>query len=485
MMKPKLNSTKYIPFVIVFLVLTMAIGYAVINSVTFDIQGRSNAKTQDGIFITEVKKLSSNGSETYKTNLAYQNILDGRIELDDNPNSTVSLEISFYNNSEYDYIFEDITYQDDLEDAYSNKNISYSFDSQGETIKVGNPLVITVTFDYLDSNNITDNILDFILNFKFKPVYIETFAYTGNYQIWTVPFDAIYKIELWGAQGGGSYGGLGGYTSGNIYLDKDDRLFVYVGGYNDRGVFDTVFNGGGDAVAESSVSGHENRYTPGGGATDVRLTSGPWNNFESLKSRIMVAGAGGGGYFGGGAQSALYGAAGGGLTGYNGVISITTDTFTLTESTGGTQTAGGNGGESSYIPSTSYDGNGFNGGFGFGGGGQDMYKSGGGSGYYGGGSSGVTRPRAGSGAGGSSFISGHNGCNAISDLSTIDNIVHTGQSIHYSNYKFTNTIMIDGVGYNWTTSKGSYIGMPTHDGKSTMEGNTGNGYAKITLLEIE
>ena len=42
--------------------------------------------------------------------------------------------------------------------------------------------------------------------------------------------------------------------------------------------------------------------------------------------------------------------------------------------------------------------------------------------------------------------------------------------------------MVDGQGYNWTTSKGSYTGMPSHDGTSTIKGNQGNGYAKITYL---
>lgn len=90
----------------------------------------------------------------------------------------------------------------------------------------------------------------------------------------------------------------------------------------------------------------------------------------------------------------------------------------------------------------------------------------------------------GSGGGGSSFISGHTECDAIDELSTETNIVHTGQSIHYSGYSFTNTKIIDGKGYNWTTSKGEYTGMPTHDGTETMVGNSGGGYAKITLLEI-
>ena len=51
-----------------------------------------------------------------------------------------------------------------------------------------------------------------------------------------------------------------------------------------------VFNGGG---------GYSSGYTDfnnctGGGATDIRLASGNWNDFNSLKSRIMVAAGGGG-----------------------------------------------------------------------------------------------------------------------------------------------------------------------------------------------
>ena len=88
----------------------------------------------------------------------------------------------------------------------------------------------------------------------------------------------------------------------------------------------------------------------------------------------------------------------------------------------------------------------------------------------------------GTGAGGSSFVSGHDGCDAIKEKSTENNIIHTGQSIHYSGLYFTNTIMIDGAGYNWTTEKEKYVGMPTHDGKDIMDGNKGNGYAKITLI---
>lgn len=43
--------------------------------------------------------------------------------------------------------------------------------------------------------------------------------------------------------------------------------------------------------------------------------------------------------------------------------------------------------------------------------------------------------------------------------------------------------MIDGAGYEWSNEKGELVNMPNHDGTGTMVGNTGNGYAKITLLK--
>lgn len=88
----------------------------------------------------------------------------------------------------------------------------------------------------------------------------------------------------------------------------------------------------------------------------------------------------------------------------------------------------------------------------------------------------------GGGSDGSSFISGHNGCDAIKEESTENNIIHTGQSVHYSGMYFTDTVMIDGEGYKWTTQKETYTGMPTHDGTGTMKGNVGNGYARITYI---
>lgn len=95
------------------------------------------------------------------------------------------------------------------------------------------------------------------------------------------------------------------------------------------------------------------------------------------------------------------------------------------------------------------------------------YGGGGGGGYYGG----ASRVYAQAGGGGSSFISGYEGCDAIDESSTEDNIIHTGSSIHYSGKVFTNAKMIDGDS-----------SMPKPNGDGNVIGNTGDGHAKITYL---
>ncbi len=118
--------------------------------------------------------------------------------------------------------------------------------------------------------------------------YHVDFDYTGNVQKFEALYDGTYQIELWGASGGGpsdTSSGQGAYTKGAIHLKKGDTFYVYVGekGKNNR---KESFNGGGYGGAGSGWSG--------GGATDIRLIHGEWDNLEGLKSRIMVAGGGGG-----------------------------------------------------------------------------------------------------------------------------------------------------------------------------------------------
>lgn len=286
---------------------------------------------------------------------------------------------------------------------------------------------------------------------EMQPVY--EFNYTGDVQEFIVPADGTYKIEAWGAAGGyslnnnqkGIQGGNGGYTSGKIELKRGETLYIYVGNKGEDGTYkkdaEAGFNGGGLGTWDNS---DDEAAGAGGGATDIRLVSGEWNDFESLKSRIMVAGGGGG------TSWNTKGGSAGGLTGY----------IANKNTIAGSQTGG-------YKFGIGQDGYGT---------GDSDGVAGAGGGYYGGTASdsnysGVYE----SAAGGSSFISGHEGCDAIDELSTEDNIIHTSQNIHYSGRKFTDTEMRDGKDSN----------MPSQDGEGTITGNSGNGYVKITSIEVD
>lgn len=298
---------------------------------------------------------------------------------------------------------------------------------------------------------------------EIEPEIVGNYYYKGEPQIFKVPQTGIYRVELWGGTPNNNYNAYtkahpayGGYVKGEIELEANTELYVYVGGRRQN------FNG-------SAFTGK----TGSGGATDIRLVGGEWNDFESLKSRIIVAGGAGGPY---GDASAPGGGHAGGL-----LSTAVSHNYHPISSAG--QTYGGKAAAGGTV-----------GLFGIGGTNSNSYYNPGGGGYFGGGGG----P---GGGGGSSFISGHNGCVAILENSTQDNILQKADSTgvtctdgttditcsyHYSGYVFNNTVMIDGGGYVWTTEKAATsTGMPTFDGLNTMTGNDGEGYAKITLIRLK
>lgn len=320
--------------------------------------------------------------------------------------------------------------------------------------------------------------------------HVWEFSQKDEAQEFKVPCSGEYKVELWGAQGGdadNNSGGLGGYTFGIINFKINKKYYIYVGSEGKGGAeykeYTGGYNGGANAHGQARYTINDSSpryYSSGGGATDIRINNGDWNDFTSLKSRFMVAGAGSGTYKEN--NTIPISSPAGGLAGYDGV----TKNSSYSAGTGASQTLGGYYICNSDLCKSSWSSYGvsygeyYYSGFGFSNHSRVFYSAGGGSGYYGGGS--ALHAYA-SGGGGSSFISGHDGCDAISEQSTSDNIIHTGQSVHYSGLKFTDTVMIDGAGCKWTTSKTSDCsGMPTHDGIGTMTGNEGDGFAKITLL---
>jgi len=197
-----------------------------------------------------------------------------------------------------------------------------------------------------------------------------------------------YKLEIWGAQGGGSWpggnttDGYGGYSYGNLKLTSGQIIYVNVGQSSG------TYNGGGIGAA------------PGGGATHIALTNrGELKNYVSYQSEVVIVAGGGGGLEWGGK-----GGDGGGVTGNNGNSQANSIFSAAASGTGGTQSAGGistiplssvyNG------PNTIVNGSFGQGGYGYTTDGNNDYGAGGGGGWYGGGGTSY----AGAGGGGSGHL---------------------------------------------------------------------------------
>ena len=218
-------------------------------------------------------------------------------------------------------------------------------------------------------------------------------------------------------------------------------MYLYIGGAGGDTSAESKHNEGGKAGYNGGAKGADDLASDncpsagGGGATDLRLVEGDWNNTLGLISRIMVAGGGGsGGCFKNGGN----GGDAGGIIGEDG-FPIDNKPEVL-GGKGGTQNSNNFG-----IGLKGEDGS------------QQEHGEAGGSGgggYYGGeGGKTSGNNEGGRGGGGeSSFISGMDNCLGVDeDGKPVDH------SHHYSNYIFKKPIMIGGV-------------------------NLGNGYALITKI---
>jgi prepilin-type N-terminal cleavage/methylation domain-containing protein len=264
------------------------------------------------------------------------------------------------------------------------------------------------------------------------------FPYLKGHYVVNVQTSGTYKLEVWGAEGSGirlsgntssGRGGTGGYSSGIINLTSGTTLYIYTGGTgksSSQGTGTGGFNGGGSGYSSSI-------WEPGnggGGATDIRIGG------TSLYQRVIVAGGGGGG---GEDEGDVFGY-GGGTTGV---------------------------GYSSYDATQVLAGGG--GAFGLGGTTNKGDGGGGGGGWYGGGtlsSPDISTDTQG-GGGGSGWIY------TASTFATWQAGKPTDAAnwLLNSSYYLTSAVTTDGSS-----------SVPTYDGSSTMTGNTGNGYAKITYI---
>lgn len=226
--------------------------------------------------------------------------------------------------------------------------------------------------------------------------------YSNQDQTKTITEPGYYKLEVWGASGGGTGDGVqfgyGGYSTGIIYLNSNQTLHINVGGAGQTVTTATSkiaggYNGGGTAYSGDSYG--TNNFGSGGGATHIATQSGVLSSFESTIENILIVAGGGAGsaYYKNGTSYYHYGSggSGGGISGvdsYNGYSSKQS----VIVAKGGAQ---------SLLVSS--DSTVISGSFGQGANGTNAH-SGGGGGFYGGQSSYLCGSAGGSGYIGNSFL---------------------------------------------------------------------------------
>lgn len=159
---------------LLFLIATllMGVGYASVNSITLDFNGKAIAKEVDGVYITEtnyVRNVNADLSNS-KINNAYKTNLNSTVTLSNRyANSSITYEITVYNSSDSDYSYVGTDFL--LGDiTYDNEDIVFYVTGieENDIIKSKQTKTFEITYHY--DNNILayNNTLNSIINFKFE-----------------------------------------------------------------------------------------------------------------------------------------------------------------------------------------------------------------------------------------------------------------------------------------------------------------------------
>jgi hypothetical protein len=193
-------------------------------------------------------------------------------------------------------------------------------------INESNNKVFVQQHNYIDVGN---DIIKIRNAFSENGVY--EFYYTGNIVEFTVPTSGTYKIEAWGAMGGGGttlIGPKGAYSKSFVLLSKDERIKILVGekgypGYNNGNYIYCGGGGGGTFIAKDRtplcVAGGGGSLTNNAYSTiqshacgqSTQLSANFGSGQAALKmGGVASSGSGGGGFEGNGGDGSSYGKGG-------------------------------------------------------------------------------------------------------------------------------------------------------------------------------
>ena len=165
--------------------LLMSVGYASVYGIILDIGGLVSYTSQTGIYITNIKYISSSGTTESENEVTAgaQTLTNNTINLSaTDKTSSITYSITVYNSTNEDYAFAGTLYAQD-EFFYDNSDIVVT--TQGintkDELKAGLTKTFTVTFKYKDGlKRIKDSQLNAAINFKFSKLYTITYESITN-----------------------------------------------------------------------------------------------------------------------------------------------------------------------------------------------------------------------------------------------------------------------------------------------------------------
>lgn len=182
------NNKMRLNFILIFCITLstclLSIGYAELVATNLNINVKVSANMQEGMFISDVKLLTNNGADLSNSQIDYTGqVLHPNIYLTDG-SSSITYEVTIYNNSDSAKVFTGIEYVDDY---YSNDEIGYRLDGliaeekngegvilvQGSHLHKGESITFNITFYYKNPSNVTEHKLDAYLKFGFDYYFDE------------------------------------------------------------------------------------------------------------------------------------------------------------------------------------------------------------------------------------------------------------------------------------------------------------------------
>ena len=277
-----------------------------------DIEGRYNTKPKKGDYTDYPKKIAVQASTNFTDNIPY--------------NSSSETEKKY------------------LQIVKANQDVVFKAADQEETNRTawGFSEPSKSTFNVAKNSCMTKDIESEAEFYYFSHYW----KYTGKVETFTAPEKCDYKLECWGAQGGGiiNQGKVtpakgGGYSYGTLKnVGKGKQLFVCVGGQGTAGARNLKnasggYNGGGkggygvkNAKGQSLMSGGG-----GGGATHIALSAGLLTQFvDKYQTQLLIVAGGAAGYSNVPNNNTNINAAyGGGVNGGPGMNTVTNATYTV------------------------------------------------------------------------------------------------------------------------------------------------------------